>query len=133
MPNDRNILLRNIAILLILILIPFVTQSRCEAADLETSADVRCMLVGLRMMTLSTAQQQTDGAMLAIYYFGRLEGHAPHADVEKLLRDQAKQTTLAQLRKDAVRCGQTLAQKGRDLQRIGAEFSRDRGHGSPGK
>lgn len=60
------------------------------------------------MMTLSTAQQQTDGAMLAIY--------------EKLLRDQAKQTTLAQLRKDAVRCGQTLAQKGRDLQRIGTEF-----------
>lgn len=108
----------------VLSLIFSVGLSKSYAADQRTSSDIRCMLVGLRMMTLNTPQQRTDGVMLAIYYLGRVDGRAPRANVEQLLVNESEKITSAELRKDAARCGRTLEEKGHQLQGIGAAFSR---------
>lgn len=99
-------------------------SARVSAADPRTDADVRCMLVGMRMMTMSTAAQRANGAMLAIYYFGRIDSQITDGSVERLLEEEAGKVTEAQLREDAVRCGRALEEKGRELQRIGRAFSR---------
>lgn len=129
--NAVGRLFRYLGILFIVLPFLLANDSNGYAADLQANEDVRCMLVGLRMMTLSTPQQRADGAMLAIYYFGRLDGHAPQANVEQLLENEAKKLTMAQLRMDAARCGRTLAEKGRELQRIGAKFSSSQEGGTP--
>lgn len=95
-----------------------------RAANRYALSDVRCVVVGLRMVEMPASQQRTAGMMLAIYYLGRLDGRAPDAEVEGLIEREAEKMTAAEFRSNAVRCGNALTLKGQEIQRIGAELSR---------
>ena len=98
--------------------------AKAGAADRETLADVRCVLVAMRMVTTQAPQQRAAGMMVAMYYLGRLDGHAPGADIERLIKAEVWKSTSAELKADAVRCGQALQRKGHELQKIGAQLVR---------
>lgn len=95
-----------------------------EAANRYALSDVRCVVVGLRMVEMPVSQQRTAGMMLAIYYLGRLDGRAPDAEVEGLIEREAERMTAAEFRANAVRCGKALTLKGQEIQKIGADLSR---------
>ncbi len=106
---------------------------RACATDGETLADVRCMLVALHTATLNVPAERIAGMMAAIYYLGRLDGHSPHADIEQLIKSDARKMTPAELRVESARCGGVLEKKGQELQKIGAALSRNVHVGAPSK
>jgi hypothetical protein len=103
-----------------------------RAANRYGLSDVRCVVVGLRMVEMPVSQQRAAGMMLAIYYLGRLDGRAPDTEVEGLIEREAEKMTAAEFRSNAVRCGKALTLKGQEIQRIGADLSRKaQGGGAP--
>lgn len=113
-----------IMMLLICLTLACGSIGKAKAADRETLADVRCVLVAMHMVAMKEPMQRTAGMMVAMYYLGRLDEHAPHANIEQLIKAELWKTTAAQLKSDAVRCGQALQRKGRELKAIGADLVR---------
>jgi hypothetical protein len=103
------------------------------ASDQQAVADVRCVVVGMRMLQLTEPQQQTAGMMLAVYHLGRLDSRAPDAEVEGLIEKEAEKMTAAEFRANAVRCGKALTLKGQEIQKIASDLSRNAQGGSAPK
>ena len=102
-----------------------------HASGRSTASDARCVVVAMHMATLNSPQQRSTGVMLAIYYLGRLDGRSSGEDTERLIEDEARKMTPAELRSDAVRCGKVLTRKGREMMRIGADLSHKSQGGVP--
>lgn len=105
----------------------------CEAApssDLAIVADADCVVTGLRMVQMSTPQQQSSGLMLAIYYLGRLDGRASGVEIDALIENDAEKMTAAEFRANAVRCGKALTLKGQEIQKIGIDLAHKSGAAS---
>jgi hypothetical protein len=94
------------------------------ASDRQAPTDVRCVVVGLRMVEMTAPQARAAGMMLSVYYLGRLDSRVPDAEVEGLIEKEAREMTEAQFRANAVRCGKALTLKGREIQKIGADLTR---------
>jgi hypothetical protein len=100
------------------------SSAKADTADAETLADARCVLVAMNMVATQAPQQRTAGMMVAMYYLGRLDAHAPRADIERLIKAEVWKITQEELKSDAVRCGRALQRKGHELQEIGAALVR---------
>lgn len=96
-----------------------------RAAGRQTLADIRCVVVAIRMMSISYAQDRSAGMMAALYYLGRLDGHAPTADLARLLDDESRKMTLAEFRANAGRCGSAMKLKARQIDKIAAGLGRN--------
>jgi hypothetical protein len=94
------------------------------AASQEDIADVRCLAVAFRISQLPAAEQKSGGVLMAIYYLGRLDGRAPDRDIEELIIDQITKMTNDDYRTEAVRCGNSLTEKGRKITQLGEDLSR---------
>ena len=94
-----------------------------RASDESLSANVRCVVVALHLISSQVPQQREMGMMAAMYYFGRLDGQSPHANIEHLIANAAAQMTSADLKSDAVRCGRSLQVKGQQITKIGIDIS----------
>lgn len=93
---------------------------RAAASDGQTIADVRCVVVGIRMIEMTAPQQRAAGMMLAVYYLGRLDAGSQYAHTDRLIEQEARKMTSTEFRADAVRCGEALQSKGAEIQRIDA-------------
>ena len=105
--------------------------AKVRATDHEALADARCIVVAMKLATLNDPQQRSAGVMLTIYYLGRLDGRSLHTDTERLMEQQARKMTSAELRSDAVRCEMVLTRKGQEMVRIGADLSHKSQGGVP--
>lgn len=94
-----------------------------RASDEQSLSDVRCVVVGLRMIQANDEQQSAAGMMLAAYYLGRLDGRSRDGDSERLIKSEAQKMTLAEFRFNATRCGKALEVKGKQIQRAGTYLS----------
>ena len=97
---------------------------RADATNRRVLSDVRCVVVGMRMVAYGTPQQRGAGMLLAMYYFGRLDGRAPGFGADRLIEDEARKMGAAEYRANAARCGKALTVKGKEIERIGAALSR---------
>jgi hypothetical protein len=97
--------------------------SLAHAQDTETAADVRCVVVGIQMSRSLDATQQTSGAMVVMYYLGRLDRAIPGPNLEELIANAASQMSTVEFQTDAARCGKLLIEKGQLLQRIGSKLT----------
>jgi hypothetical protein len=61
--------------------------------------------------------------MLAFYYIGRLDGRAPKLDIEGLMAQEIRRMTPADYDSEAKRCGNGLAEKGREITEIGKRLA----------
>jgi hypothetical protein len=98
----------------------------CEtvcASDRQVVADVRCVVVGLRMVQMAP-QQRTAALMLAAYYLGRLDSRVSDSEVEELIEQEAEKMSAAEFRAGATRCGKALTIKGEEIREVGAYLSR---------
>ena len=93
------------------------------AQDADTVADVRCLVVGLKMMQLSDASMQKAGYISFMYYVGRLDGRTPSLDIEQSIIKELDHMTAPEFSAEAVRCGGGLTKKGEQLQRIGKDLA----------
>lgn len=104
-----------------------MTLGLCQevcASNLQVASDVRCVVVGLRMMRMTTSQQQGAGTMVTLYYLGRLDSRMPEAEADGLIESEAEKMTAAEFRANAVRCGKAFALRGKEIQKIGTDLSR---------
>jgi len=104
-----------------------LTMGLCDksyASDPQSLADVRCVVVGMRMIEMAAPDQRAAGMMIATYYFGRLDSSLPDDGGERLIELEAVKMTLAEFRTNAARCGEAIQKKGQEIQKIGAILSR---------
>ena len=52
-----------------------------RASDASLTADVRCVVVALHLLSSQAPQQREIGMMAAMYYFGRLDGQSDRKSV----------------------------------------------------
>jgi hypothetical protein len=88
--------------------------------DVETVADVRCVVVGMQMSRSFDATQQASGTMVVMYYLGRLDRVVSGPNLEGLIVSAASQMSTVEFQTEAARCGKSLIEKGQLLQRIGS-------------
>ncbi|HEY1898551.1 MAG TPA: hypothetical protein VGG49_02040 [Steroidobacteraceae bacterium] len=91
------------------------------AQDPATTADVRCVVVGIRSAALPDSRQKSTGLLMALYYIGRLDGRDPKLDLRALLTEQLANMTSADFEAEAVRCSNALKDKGAQI----THFSQD--------
>jgi hypothetical protein len=56
---------------------------RVEAQDAATIADVRRVIVGMKLVGVTNSAEQSQAIVLTWYYIGRLEGRAPKLTLKK--------------------------------------------------
>lgn len=95
---------------------------QASAQDVETIADVRCLVVGFKLAENVDAALRSAGMMLSIYYIGRLDGRVPSLDIEDLLIKEVTTMTPTDYGSEAKRCGASLADKGQEITRIGKDM-----------
>jgi hypothetical protein len=104
------------------------TLANAHAADHQASDDdIRCIVVAIHMGASAVPAQRAASAVVAMYYFGRLDSNYPGADVERLIEQDNKRMTLADLRANAARCAKAIEEKSREFAQIGADLSRNEG------
>jgi hypothetical protein len=101
-----------------------VAPAASRAASEVDIADVRCVAVAFRISELPAPVQKSSGLLMAVYYLGRLDGRAPERDIEDLIFEQITKMTNEDYRAEAVRCGNTLTEKGRKITQMGENLSR---------
>jgi len=94
-----------------------------HAQDVETAADVRCLVVGMQMSRSLDATQQSSGMMVVMYYLGRLDRVVPGPNLEGLVANEASRMNIAEFKTEAARCGKSLVEKGQLLQKIGSNLT----------
>lgn len=87
----------------------------------QTTADLRCAIVGMAMAGQATTQQQ--GMMAALYYIGKLDGRTPDLDLEQRVRSEAAGMTPQVIAAEGQRCGQELMARGKALATIGEHLT----------
>jgi hypothetical protein len=98
-------------------------QAKAKAQDAETIADVRCVIVGFNFAAMKDSQHQIAGAMMSLYYVGRLNGRAPKLDLESLLIKEVEVMTPSDYELEAKRCGASLSNKGQEISQIGKDLA----------
>lgn len=104
-----------------------------HASDRDAVADARCVIVASRMVTMQDAQQRGAGMLLAMFYLGRLDARNGYAEMRRLILEEAKSMTAADLRSAAMRCGKALQEQGGRLSQIHGEIARQAASGSAKK
>jgi hypothetical protein len=118
----RSFLLRALArVLGVLFLCTAV--GRANAPDSQTTADVQCVVVALKLERSPIQREALSSEMLLSYFLGRIDGRSPNADLMTLVQQQAKKMTLMDLGNAARRCGSELAVRGQELTRIGKSLT----------
>ena len=101
-----------------LVLAPLLA-SQAQAADDETTADLRCLVTSLSLTTSDDQTARTAGLLASLYYFGRLDGRAPNLDLENRMVAEIERMTPEEIRAEAPRCGSTMKDRGQALTAIG--------------
>lgn len=97
-------------------------SARAYAQDPGTTANLRCLIVGLRASETSNPTVRSAGMMLSMYYLGRLDAHVPKLDIEEPLIKQISTMTAAEYKSEGIRCGTSLTAKGQQITRIGQDM-----------
>lgn len=125
MMNQRAVIEKWVSVALAGVVLASGLCRPAHGSGRRTSADVRCVVVGMRMIEMATPQQRSAGMMLAVYYLGRLDGYAPRTDIDPLIETEEKRMTTAEFRVNATRCGKALTAKGQEIAKISAALSKN--------
>jgi hypothetical protein len=112
-----------IRVLAIAASLSFAAVSGVRAETAETTADLRCLVVsfvGVNNPDPALAQAAT---MAALYYLGRIDAREPELDLEKKLENPEAVFAGRNMAEVAKACGETLSERGQELQDIGARVS----------
>ena len=117
-PSVSKVLLRNYlrnALVLGLALAPKLLSAQ-EGVNI---ADVRCVVVGMKLAGTANSSAQSRGFLLTLYYIGRLDGRSPKLDVEHLIIEETRRMADADYASEEKRCGEALVAKGQQITEVG--------------
>jgi TonB family protein len=92
--------------------------STAHAQDIPPSSDIRCLIVGMQMSTMTDTPRRTAGNMVVLYYFGRLDPFPPKV-IEDAIAKQAINWTQTDLNTEGDRCGKEMNDKAQSMTEIG--------------
>lgn len=100
----------------------FATEARAD--DAATEADIQCLVVGLRMASMTDPTVKTAALPTALYYFGKLDGRDPNLDLETKVIELVEKMTDDEFRTYARRCGAELQNRGAKITEMGDDIIR---------
>ena len=107
-----------------------LASMRVGAQEAVNIADIRCVVVGMKLAGVASSADQSRGFLLTLYYIGRLDGRVPKLDIENLLIAETSKMTSSDDAEEAKRCGAALVDKGEQIAKIGKDLI-DRGKKNP--
>jgi hypothetical protein len=109
---------------LLLALLCGVSLGRAAPADeSEIIDDVRCIYVGIQAVQSDDPAVQQSAIVVSMYFLGRLEVIAPHADLEELLfKESPAMSKTSVFKTEASRCSLTMKDKGKLMQQVGTHL-----------
>jgi hypothetical protein len=96
-----------------------LASMRIGAQETVNIADIRCVIVGMKLAGATSSPDQSRGFLLTLYYIGRLDGRVPKLDIEHLIIGETRKMADADYASEEKRCGGALAQKGQQITEIG--------------
>jgi hypothetical protein len=93
------------------------TYSR--AADDETAASIRCLVVSMALSNSPDQNVKTASVLATIYWFGRLDGAGAPRDLEDQMVDLSARMKPDDIRSEAMRCGEIMRIRGKEMQDMG--------------
>jgi hypothetical protein len=99
----------------------FLASMRISAQEAEAVniADIRCVVVGMKLAGATSSPDQSRGFLLTLYYIGRLDGRVPKLDIERLIIEETRMMADSDYASEEKRCGAGLAEKGQQITEIG--------------
>jgi hypothetical protein len=97
------------------------TRPRATVAvtgEATTTIDLRCLMVSAMLAQGDDPDLKDIGTLSLYYFWGRLEGHVPVADVAQRLIDQAKTMTPEELKAQAQNCAALSTKASQNLSDI---------------
>jgi hypothetical protein len=94
-----------------------------QAPQDETVADMRCIVVGMKIGGSGNSTQQAAALMSVLYYIGRIDGREPALDLEVMLAKEFIKMTPADFSREAARCGNHLTEKGKEITKMGEDMT----------
>lgn len=85
----------------------------------ETSDDVRCLVVFMRLSNAPAEASRTGGLIGTFYYLGKLDQRSRSLDLETLIETEMAKMTEASFKADAERCGSDMTRRGQDAANLG--------------
>jgi hypothetical protein len=95
-----------------------------NAEDADTTADVRCLVVALKMGSSQNSTLQNAGYMASLYWLGRLDGRAPKLNLEEAVIAELLKMNEDEFRLEAKRCGTILMARGQAETAMGKDIQR---------
>jgi hypothetical protein len=78
----------------------------------ETSDDIKCLAIGLKLAASPDPDDQSVGLLTTMYWLGKLDGMMPRVDLEKQMQDGAFDMKKADEQTEALRCAAALKPRG---------------------
>jgi hypothetical protein len=91
----------------------------------DTEDDVRCVVLSLEMVTSSDDAVKNAGALVAMYYLGRLDGRTPDVNLEDKIKAEIGAMTPDVVQATAARCSMTLRARGLALTQMGKDIQQN--------
>jgi TonB family protein len=100
-------------------LLALADHARAKTPDeLPPTPDIRCLIVGVTLSNTADSTQQISQAMLALFYFGRLDRFSPK-DIGDAIAKEAITWKPADSQSEAERCGKELIDKAQIMNEAG--------------
>lgn len=98
----------------------FAGSAQAQNAD-ALAADTRCAMLGLSMAGAANAtdEQRQAGAMLSLYFVGKMYGASPGIDLRAAINQQASSLTPELMQSESRRCGEEFRTLGQTLSSLG--------------
>jgi hypothetical protein len=93
-----------------------------DSSDGPSTADVKCLVVGLAMSQSSNQGQASAAPLVSLYYLGKIDGRDPNLDLERNLGQLSRSMTQADIRSAAARCSVELEKRSESLRAIAARL-----------
>jgi hypothetical protein len=98
----------------------FAGSAQAQTAD-AFAADTRCAMLGLSMAGApnATDEQRQAGAMLSLYFVGKMHGRSPGIELRAAINQQASSLTPEVAQSESRRCSEEFRVLGQTLQALG--------------
>jgi TonB family protein len=91
--------------------------------ELPPTPDIRCLIVGMTLSNTTDTNRRISEAMLAMFYFGRLDRFQPK-DIGDAIAQEAITWTPADFQSEEARCGKELGDKAQSMNEAGKNLIR---------
>ncbi len=103
-------------------LVAIATSAQGQQPTEDVAADVRCLVVSLRLIHSENPVLRVGGQQAELYWVGRLDGRAPGADLQSLVSAADHEMNEAKALTETKRCSRELAARELQMPEVGNQI-----------